>query len=69
MFAATFSRYCWEKEVTKHNKNLNYRVVSGMQIKNVEKIPNQIAFVGRDSPEKGIDILKEAESSFCSSYK
>jgi len=32
------------------------------KIKNVEKIPNQIAFVGRDSPEKGIDILKEAES-------
>jgi len=32
------------------------------KIKNVEKIPNQIAFLGRDSPEKGIDILKEAES-------
>jgi len=32
------------------------------KIKNIEKIPNQIAFVGRDSPEKGIDILKEAES-------
>ena len=38
LFAATFSRYCWEKEETKHNKNLNYRVVSGIQIKNVEKI-------------------------------
>ena len=38
LFAATFSRYCWEKEETKHNKNLNYRVVSGLQIKNVEKI-------------------------------
>ena len=38
MFAATFSRYCWEKEETKHNKNSNYRVVSGIQIKNVEKI-------------------------------
>jgi glycosyltransferase involved in cell wall biosynthesis len=32
------------------------------KIKNVEKIPSQVAFVGRDSPEKGIDILKEAES-------
>ena len=32
------------------------------KIGSVEKIPNQIAFVGRDSPEKGIDILKEAES-------
>ena len=27
-----------------------------------EKIANQIAYVGRDSHEKGIDILKEAES-------
>jgi len=32
------------------------------KIPNVEKIPNQVAFVGRDSHEKGIDILKEAES-------
>jgi glycosyltransferase involved in cell wall biosynthesis len=32
------------------------------KIKNVEKIPNQIAYVGRDSHEKGIDILKNAES-------
>ena len=38
LFAATFSRYCWEKEETKHNKNFYYRVVSGIQIKNVEKI-------------------------------
>ena len=32
------------------------------KITNVKKIPNQIAFVGRNSHEKGIDILKEAES-------
>ena len=32
------------------------------KITNVEKIPNQIAFVGRNSHEKGIDILKQAES-------
>ncbi len=32
------------------------------KIKNIEKIPNQIAYVGRDSYEKGIDILKDAES-------
>ena len=31
------------------------------KIKNVEKIPNQIAFIGRDSHEKGIDILRKAE--------
>ena len=38
LFVATFSRFCWEKEETKHNINFNYRVVSGIQIKNVEKI-------------------------------
>ena len=32
------------------------------KIKNVKKILNQIAYVGRDSNEKGIDILKNAES-------
>jgi len=32
------------------------------KIGSVEKIPNQIAFVGRDSHEKGIDIIKDAES-------
>lgn len=32
------------------------------QVPDVKKIPNQIAYVGRDSFEKGIDILKEAES-------
>ena len=32
------------------------------QVPDVKKIPNQIAYVGRDSFEKGIDILKSAES-------
>jgi glycosyltransferase involved in cell wall biosynthesis len=32
------------------------------KIPNVKKIPNQVAYVGRDSHEKGIDILKKAES-------
>ena len=31
-------------------------------IGSVEKIENQVAYVGRDSYEKGIDILKDAES-------
>ena len=31
-------------------------------IDSIEKIENQIAYVGRDSHEKGIDILKAAES-------
>tara|TARA_B100001063_G_scaffold228787_1_gene240432 strand:- start:6 stop:428 length:423 start_codon:yes stop_codon:yes gene_type:complete len=38
LFIATFSRFCWEKQEIKHNQKLNYRVVSGIQIKNVEKI-------------------------------
>ena len=38
LFIATFSRFCWENETTKHNQELNYRVVSGLQIKNVNKI-------------------------------
>ncbi len=37
-FVATFSRYCWEKEEINNYKNFNYRVVSGIQIKNVGKI-------------------------------
>ena len=32
------------------------------KIKHIEKIPNRVAYVGRDSNEKGIDILKNAES-------
>ncbi len=32
------------------------------EIKNTKKIPNQICYIGRDSYEKGIDILKNAES-------
>ena len=32
------------------------------KIDSVKKIENQIAYVGRDSHEKGIDILKAAES-------
>ena len=40
IFVATLSRYCWEKENTKSNKKdkVNYRVVCGLQIKNVNDI-------------------------------
>ena len=40
IFVATLSRYCWEKESTKSNKKnkVYYRVVSGLQIKNVNAI-------------------------------
>ena len=33
-----------------------------VQIPDVEKVENQVVYVGRESYEKGIDILKEAES-------
>ena len=32
------------------------------KIENVKKIENQVAYIGRDSHEKGVDILKKAES-------
>jgi len=32
------------------------------KIGNVKKIPNQVCYIGRNSYEKGIDILKKAES-------
>ena len=39
LFIATFSRYCWEKEkVTNTPNNINYRVISGLQIKYVKKV-------------------------------
>jgi len=53
----------------KENLNVNFEYLPSPldtkmfeKITNVKKIPNQIAFVGRNSHEKGIDILKEAES-------
>jgi hypothetical protein len=40
LFLATFSRYCWEKNKknTLKDSKINYRVISGMQIKNVKKV-------------------------------
>ena len=40
LFIATFSRYCWEKDDDQTNKEdqLYYRVVCGLQIKNVSAI-------------------------------
>ena len=37
MFVATLTRYCWEKEELK-DQNINFRVVTGLQIKNVKNI-------------------------------
>ena len=39
LFIATFSRYCWEKDELINSINkINYRVISGLQIKHVKKI-------------------------------
>lgn len=36
-FVATLTRYCWEKQKL-NNKNINYRVVTGLQIRNVNNV-------------------------------
>ena len=41
MFVATLTRYCWEQQGL-NDKNINYRVVTGLQIKNV----NNVEFIG-----------------------
>ena len=37
IFVATLTRYCWEKQEL-NDKNINYRVVTGLQIKNVDNV-------------------------------
>ena len=37
IFVATLTRYCWEKQKL-NDKNINYRVVTGLQIRNVNKV-------------------------------
>ena len=37
MFVATLTRYCWEQQEL-NDKNINYRVVTGLQIKNVNNV-------------------------------
>ena len=37
MFVATLTRYCWEQQKL-NEKNINYRVVTGLQIRNVNNI-------------------------------
>ena len=36
MFVTTLTRYCWEQQ--KLNNNINYRVVTGLQIRNVDNV-------------------------------
>ena len=37
MFVVTLTRYCWEKQEL-NDKNISYRVVTGLQIKNVNNV-------------------------------
>ena len=37
MFVATLTRYCWEQQKL-NDKNISYRVVTGLQIRNVENV-------------------------------
>ena len=37
MFVATLTRYCWEQQKL-NEKNINYRVVTGLQIRNVKNV-------------------------------
>ena len=37
MFVATLTRYCWEQQES-NNNNINFRVVTGLQIKNVNNV-------------------------------
>ena len=37
MFVATLTRYCWEQQQL-YDKNINFRVVTGLQIKNVNNV-------------------------------
>ena len=55
------------QKIYKEKFNLNFEVLPSAldtqqfsKIENIKKIPNQICYIGRDSYEKGIDILKKA---------
>ena len=37
MFIATLTRYCWEQQKL-NKKNINYRVITGLQIRNVKNV-------------------------------
>ena len=57
------------QKIYKEKFNLDFEVLPSAldtqqfsKIENIKKIPNQICYIGRDSYEKGIDILKKAES-------
>ena len=57
------------QKIYKEKFNLDFEVLPSAldtkkfpKIENIKKISNQVCYIGRDSYEKGIDILKKAES-------
>ena len=52
LFVATLTRYCWEKEEF-NDQNISYRVVTGLQIKNV----NNIEFINFKSKMSFYNLL------------
>ena len=57
------------QKLYKEKFNLDFEVLPSAldtkkfpKIENIKKIPNQVCYIGRDSYEKGIDILKKVES-------
>ena len=62
MFVATLTRYCWEQQEL-NDKNVNYRVVTGLQIRNVDNI-EYIKFKSKMSFYNLLAITYEKENIF-----
>ena len=52
LFVATLTRYCWEQQEL-NDKGINYRVVTGLQIKNV----NNVKYINFKSKVKFYNLL------------
>ena len=61
-FVVTLTRYCWEKQEL-NDKKINYRVVSGLQIKNVNDV-EYINFKSKISFYNLLAITYEKENIF-----
>ena len=62
MFVTTLTRYCWEQQKL-NDKNINYRVVTGLQIRNVNNV-EYINFKSKISFYNLLAITYENENMF-----
>ena len=62
IFVATLTRYCWEQQEL-NDKNISYRVVTGLQIKNVNNV-EYINFKSKISFYNLLAITYEKEKIF-----